>query len=131
MGLSNHLLEKRHRRQIIIDAQHVFEAAHETEARMRLRAFNAKWSEKEPKAVRNFFRGIDACFIYLAYDDSLRISLKTNNPIERYFEEIRRRIIPMRSFNNISSTERIIYGIIAYVLNNQKDMPNNQFTQYA
>ena len=131
MDLANHLLEKRHRRQIIADAQHVFEAAHEIEARKRLRDFNAKWSEKEPKAVRNFFRGIEACFVYLAYDDPLRTSLKTNNPIERYFEEIRRRTIPMRAFNNASSTERIIYGIIAYVLNNPMDMPNTEFTQYA
>jgi hypothetical protein len=31
---------------------------------------------------------------------------------------------PMRSFNNTKSVERIIYGIITYVLNNPTDMPN-------
>ena len=129
MDLADHLFEKRHRRQIIADANRVFGAAHETEARKRLHAFKAKWSGKEPKAVRNFIRGIDACFIYLRYPDPLRTSIKTNNPIERYIEELRRRIIPMRSFNNASSTERIIYGIITYVLNNPMDMPNTEFTQ--
>jgi len=54
--------------------------------------------------------------------------LKTTNPIERYLEEIRRRIIPMRAFNNTKSIERIIYGMIAYVLNQKPDMPYEQFT---
>jgi transposase-like protein len=57
------------------------------------------------------------------YPDPIRTMLKTNNPIERYFQELRRRIIPMRSFNNSKSAERIIYGLIAYVLNQQQDMP--------
>ncbi|MDH3937409.1 MAG: IS256 family transposase [candidate division Zixibacteria bacterium] len=131
VDLADHLLEKRHRRQIIGDANYVFAAAHETEARKRLHLFKAKWRDKEPKAVRNFFRGIDACFVYLGYPEPLRTSLKTNNPIERYIEEIRRRTIPMRSFNNAGSAERIIYGVITYVLNNPMDMPNTEFTQYA
>jgi len=37
----------------------------------------------------------------------------------------------MRSFNNARSVERIIYGIIAYVLNTQSDMPEIHFTQFA
>jgi len=131
MDLGGHLVEKRHRKRIIADALHIFEAVHETEAHRRLRRFGQKWSEKEPKAVRNFFKDIDACFVFFQYPPPLRKSLKTNNPIERSIEEIRRRIIPMRSFNNSKSAERIVYGIIAYVLNQQSDMPKYQFTQIA
>lgn len=131
MDLGNHLADKRHRKGIIADALHIFEVATETEARKRLRGFVDKWAQKEPKAVRNFYKDLDACFVYLDYPEPLRRSLKTNNPIERYIEEIRRRIIPMRSFNNAKSAERITYGIIAYVLNNNPDMPNTEFTQVA
>ena len=131
MDLGDHLAEKRHRNQIIADALQVFETESEIETRQRLRQFEQKWSGKEPRAVRNFFRDIDACLIYQRYQEPWRTSLKTNNLIERYLEEIRRRIIPMRSFNNIKSVERIVYGIIAYVLNNPTDMPNPQFTQFA
>jgi len=131
MDLGDHLAEKRHRNQIIADALQVFEAESEMETRQRMRQFEQKWSGKEPRAVRNFFRDIDACLIYQRYDEPWRTSLKTNNLIERYLEEIRRRIIPMRSFNNTKSVERIIYGIIAYVLNSPTDMPNPQFTQFA
>lgn len=131
MDLGDHLAEKRHRNRIIADALHVFEAESESETRRRLRQFGEKWSQRESRAVRNFFRDIDACLIYQRYDEPWRTSLKTNNLIERYLEELRRRTIPMRSFNNTRSVERIIYGIIAYVLNNPTDMPNPQFTQLA
>jgi len=131
MDLGLHLTDKRHRHRIIADALFIFEATTESEARKRLHLFASRWMNKEPKAVRNFIKGFEYCLVYLEYDDPIRTRLKTNNPIERYFEEIRRRIIPMRAFNNAKSIERIIYGIIVYVLNNNQDMPITQFTQSA
>jgi putative transposase len=115
--LGEHLGDKRHRRRIISDALYVFEGETETEVRQRLRVFVEKWSYKEPKAVKNFIRGFENCMIYLLYPDPLRTMLKTNNLIERQLQELRRRTIPMRSFNNSRSIERIIYGLIAYVIN--------------
>ena len=50
--------------------------------------------------------------------------MKTNNPLERYLEELRRRTNPMRTFASMRSAEPIIYGIIAYVLNNDAEMPD-------
>ena len=76
-------------------------------------------------------RRFEHCLLYLEYPDPIRTMLKTNNPVERYLEEIRRRIIPMRSFNNVKSAERIIYGIVAYVLNQNQDVPNYEFTHLA
>lgn len=129
--LSQHLANKSHRSRIIADALHIFEATTVTPARKRLRLFCGKWWSKEPKAVRNFVRGFEHCLIYLEYPDPIRTMLKTNNPIERYLQELRRRIIPMRSFNNAKSAERIIYGLVAYVLNQTQDVPNHEFTQLA
>jgi len=82
--------------------------------------------------VQVFHRGIEACFTYLTYPPPLHQTLKSTNPIERQIEEFRRRIIPMRSFNNAKSAERIIYGLIAYVLNQKhRDTPIDEFTQDA
>jgi transposase-like protein len=131
MDLAGHLTDKRHRSRIIADALRVFEGETATQVRKDLRSFCDKWSIKEPQAVRNFMRGFEYCLVYLEYPDPIRTMLKTNNPVERYLEEIRRRIIPMRSFNNCKSAERIIYGIIAYVLNQHQDVPNYEFTQLA
>jgi putative transposase len=128
-NLATHLQKKGHQHRIIADALFIFEAATETESRGRLHIFADKWLTQEPKAVRNFIKSFEYCLTYLEYPEPWRTLLKTNNPIERYLEEIRRRIIPMRSFNNARSVNRIIYGIIAYVLNHNSDMPYEQFTQ--
>lgn len=129
--LGQHLVNKDHRNRIISDALHVFEATTATQVRKRLRLFCEMWGSKEPKAVRNFVKGFEYCLTYLEYPDPIRTMLKTNNPIERYIQELRRRIIPMRSFNNSKSAERIIYGLIAYVLNQKQDVPKYKFTQFA
>jgi putative transposase len=129
--MGEHLGDKRHRRRIISDALHVFEGETETEVRKRLKIFGDRWSRLEPKAVRNFIRGFENCLVYLLYPDPQRTMLKTNNLIERQLQELRRRIIPMRSFNNSRSIERIIYGLIAYVINQPQDMPKTEFTQLS
>jgi putative transposase len=129
--IGQHLVEKRHRRRIISDALYVFDGETGTEVRQRLRVFVEKWSYQEPKAVKNFIRGFENCLFYLLYPDPLRTMLKTNNLIERQLQELRRRTIPMRSFNNSRSIERIIYGLIAYVINQPQDMPQTEFTQLS
>jgi putative transposase len=129
--LGQHMLNKAHRNRIISDALHIFEAETATQIRSRLKVFCDRWWLKEPKAVRNFVKGFEYCLTYLEYPEPIRTMLKTNNPIERYLQELRRRIIPMRAFNNSKSAERIIYGLIAYVLNPKQDVPKNKFTQLA
>jgi putative transposase len=131
MSLAGHCEQSRHKRRIVQDALAVFAAQTQTEVRQRLHHFMQTWSDKEPKAVRNFLKGFDYCLTYLDYPEPWRRKLKTNNPIERTIEELNRRLIPMRSFNNTRSIERIVYGLVAYVLNQHQDVPNYQFTQNA
>ncbi|MFH2054336.1 MAG: IS256 family transposase [bacterium] len=130
-GLAKYCEQSRHRRRLVNDALAIFNAEHEKEARRRLRQFREKWSAKEPAAVRNLLKGFESCLTYLDFPEPWRTRLKTNNLIERYLEELNRRIIPMRSFNNVASIERIVYGIIAYVLNQPQEVPEHQFTQNA
>ena len=127
--LGAHLRDRSHRNQIIRHALSVFEADTHTGVRKKLRAFIDRWKPTEPKAVRNFIKGFDYCMTFLEFHQSIRSAIKTNNPIERYIQEIRRRIIPMRSFNNVKSAERIIYGIITVTLNKYCDMPEYLSTQ--
>jgi putative transposase len=131
LDLAHHVSDRRHCRRITADALRVFEGETATQVRKNLRAFCEKWSQREPGAVRSFIRGFEYCLVYLEYPDPIRTMLKTNNLLERYLQEIRRRIIPMRSFNHVKSAERIIYGLVAYVLNQPQDVPHLQFTQLA
>lgn len=49
---------------------------------------------------------------YLKFDEIIQKRIKTNNPQERYIEEIKRRIIPMRSSNNFERLDRLSFGTI-------------------
>jgi transposase-like protein len=129
MDLKPLLVKKGRSHRLIADAFHIFEAMTVTEAGKRLRFYTDRWQKKEPKAVRSLHRDFADCLTYLAYDDPIRTRLKTNNPIERYIQEIERRTVPMRSFTTVSSAERIIYGIIAYVIIHHTGMPKTEFTQ--
>jgi transposase-like protein len=120
-GLATYCERPRHRRRLVNDAPAIFNAQRDKEARQR--QFREKWSAKEPAAVRNLLKGFESCLTYLDFPRSGRTRLKTNNLLERYLEKLNRRIIPMRSFNNVASIERIVYGIIAYVLNQPQEVP--------
>ena len=124
--------DRRHFRSFRLAALRVFEARTEADLRAGLGVFTERWSQREPRAVQAFLRGLDGCLAYLAYPPPLQRRLYNTNLVERYIEEIRRRTIPMRSFNNARSAERIVYGLIAYVLNQKpENMPSCQFTQDA
>lgn len=117
--ISANLLDRAHRSRIARDAAAIYETETERELREALKDFKAKWGLIEPKAVRCFVRGFEQTLTYREFEEPIKTLVKTNNPIERSLEELRRRITPFRKFVNVSSAERIIYGLIAYVLDTQ------------
>ncbi len=130
-NISQNLSDRRHRSQICKDASIIYQAQTDKELRDRLKHFKAKWNNREAKAVRAFIRGFDNTLTFREYNEPYRTSIKTNNPLERYLEELQRRIKPFRKFVNARSVDRIIYGIVAYVLDNRKSENPNNFTQFA
>ncbi|HOZ07496.1 MAG TPA: transposase [candidate division Zixibacteria bacterium] len=73
-----------------------------------------------------------ACFTCLEYPSERHRTPKSTNPIERQIVEFRRRLKPMRSPNNLRSAERIVYDLIAYILDpNLMDRPSEEIAQDA
>jgi putative transposase len=132
-NLAGNLDNFAHRRAILKDASDIYEAESLVELRKNLRRFCAKWSPLEPKAVKNFLADFELTLTYWDYPPPWRTIIRTTNHIERILEEFERRITPMRRFANQKSTERILYGLIFYVLNeNQQDISTaNNFTQLS
>jgi len=126
-NIGQNLFDRRHRSQIVKDAAAIYRAETEKELRDRLKQFRIRWQSKEPKAVRSFIRGFDRTLTYREYPEPVRTKIKTNNPVERYLEELQRRIKPFRKFNNAKSVDRIVYGIVAYVLDYQMIKNNYNF----
>jgi len=90
----------------------IFSSKDKNEALQRQREFIEKWKKKESQAVRSIKFQFNYTITFYDFDRSIINKIRTNNPIERYIEEIRRRTIPMRYFQNEKSFDKLIFGII-------------------
>jgi putative transposase len=104
---------KRHplKRMILKDAKVIWQAASRAEAMRRIGHFRAKWSKAAPRAVKNFIRDIDFCLSYFSLPEPMWRRIRTNNPLDRFFREIRRRVNPMGPFVHRQSASRILFAI--------------------
>lgn len=100
------------REKVSKDLRYVYSSKTKEEAFRRLKEFKSKWKKKEPLAVHSLKYSFSLTLTYLEFDESIQRKIRTNNPMERYIEEIRRRTKPMRIFQNLDSLDRLIYGII-------------------
>ena len=94
-------------------AQAIYLAPTRREAILAFRHFKQCWQGVYPKAVAGLEWDLDsllACFDYPAH---LRSQIRTTNPVERAFREVRRRTRPMSVFTNDASYERIIFALVA------------------
>jgi putative transposase len=123
--ISANLLDRRNRSKIAKDAAAIYETETERELWEALKNFKTRWGLLEPKAVRCFVRGFEQTLTYREFEKPIKTLIRTNNPIERPLEELQRRIKPFRKFVNVTSAEKIIYGLVAYVLDTQLEEKNS------
>lgn len=120
---------RRNRKALMADASWVYDADELRELERRANEFRKKWEDREQSAVRTLFRHLTASTKYFQLPKSLWPIIRTTNKAERFIEEIRRRINPMRSFANVASCERIIFALAMLLAPMEDDMPTNPQTQ--
>ena len=82
------------------------------EARDRLADFATAWRRREPRAVAVLETDFERTLGFLAVPRAHRRWVVTTNPIERLIRELRRRLRPMGTFQNLSSCQRLVYAAI-------------------
>lgn len=100
------------RRRVIRQARKIYAAQDRTEAWRLARQLERRWRSCEPRAIRNFMKGLDRTLGYMDFDRELWPLLKSTNPLERQFGEWRRRLKIMGALPNQASCDRIIFGLI-------------------
>jgi transposase-like protein len=114
-------IKKLNRPHCLKEAKLIFAAESRKEAIKRFRAWEAKWSVEEERAVRCMKKDLFNCLHYYEVDKELWKSIRTTNILERAFREIRRRTRPMNNlFTNEASANRIMYGTSEMLNNNWK-----------
>ncbi len=84
-----------------------------------------KWSALEPEAIKQFEKVNHRMLSKYQFDITLHKELHTNNTIERYFREIRRRIKAMGVFETVKSADKLLFLIIEYLNQRRGSIPTN------
>jgi len=104
----------KNRKHLMKEASHIYKAASRREALARFSVFCKRWKDVEPTAVRNLKQDFADTLAFYDYMDDKRL-ISTTNHLERYLEEIRRRIKVQGYFKNPRSVDYWVYGIIQYM----------------
>lgn len=106
----------KNRKDLMKEASQIYKAPSRREALARFSIFCRRWKDKEPTAVRNLKQDFADTLVFYDYMDDTRL-ISTTNHLERYLEEIRRRIKVQGYFKNPRSVDYWVYGIIQYIDN--------------
>jgi transposase-like protein len=122
-NVDERIRRRKNREELMSDASRVYDAETLGELERRARSFRKKWESREPRAVRTLFRHLEASTRYFQLPREQWHIVRTTNRVERLIGEIRRRIRPMGSFNNVRSCERIIFSLITVLAPVEEDVP--------
>lgn len=125
-------VKKRNEKACLDGAKLIYLAPNRTEAAKRFRAWRDKWIEIEPKAVACLEADIEELLEFFGIPEGFQRTMRTTNPIERVFREVRRRTRTISCFTNRRSVDRMLYAVLTYQ-NKQWDEAYRpkQFTHYT
>lgn len=93
-------------------ARRIYHARSRPAAERALQQWVQAWRRTAPSAVATLLRDWEALLAVYAVTAADWRRVRTTNPIERAFREIRRRTRPMTCFTNLASCDRIIYAVV-------------------
>lgn len=106
-SLADHIADRSHRKALLASAGEIYEDLETPrQARRRLKAWQERWQDREPEAVRAFTFEFEDTLTYLNAPPADRRRVKTTNPIERFIKELNRKIIQIGVFPSAKSWER-------------------------
>lgn len=104
--------KQQRRFEITSDAYDIYQVTLESEAKLRLQAFEQKWQSLEPDAVRTFLNNSDLTFSFYQFDSSLHTHIRTTNHLERLFREFRTKSDEIGAFPNQTSCLTVFWLVV-------------------
>lgn len=93
------------------EAKRIFYQENKEQARQETEAFCLKWAEVIPEAVECLRRDIEDCLTFYDFPREHWRYIRTNNSLERLFEEVKRRTRLMGAFRNERSCILVFYAV--------------------
>lgn len=110
------------------EAKKIYLAETYRQARAAFKAWCDRWQEAAPAAVSCLARDIDELLTCFSLPAERRALVRTTNPLERIFVEVRRRSRPISCFVNQASLERILLAVFCYFNHRWASKPLRHFT---
>ncbi len=105
----------KHRGKLMRQASNIYKATSRQEAIKRFRLFVNQWKNLEPRAVKCFQDEFYNTLNFYDFPKEIRSAISTTNHLERFLEEIRRRIKIQGYFKNERSLNLWIFGLIKHI----------------
>jgi putative transposase len=105
----------KHRAKLMKQASNIYKAASRQEAIKRFRIFVYRWHKVEPRAVKCFKDEFYQTLNFYDFPKEMRSAVSTTNHLERFLEEIRRRIKIQGYFKNERSLKLWVFGLIKHI----------------
>ena len=122
-------VRKRDRDAVVRGARRIYQAPTRRAAISAFWRWAKRWRGTYPKAVGCVETDLEALLAHFKEPPSLRATLRTTNPIERVFREVRRRTKPMTVVNNDDSLERVAYSVFHHLNTQWERKPKKVSTQ--
>lgn len=106
-------VRKRNEKECLSGAKLIYLSENRKEAIARYREWVSRWKEEEAKAAACMTEDIEELLAVFSIPEEHRIKVRTTNPIERVFREVRRRTRTVSCFTNRESIDRMVYSILA------------------
>lgn len=121
--LQNIRYKFKHRAKLMRQASNIYKAASRQEAIRRFRIFVNRWKDLEPRAVKCFQDEFYNTLNFYDFPKEVRSAISTTNHLERFLEEIRRRIKIQGYFKNERSLNLWIFGLVKHINLNPIQQP--------
>ena len=106
---------KKDRHELVEGLRRIYRSAHKTAAKTAFREWKLRWSEKYPQLAANTEEDLGYLLSFYDCQEPHWKYLRTTNPIERVFLELRRRQFGCGAFANRESSERIVFGVFLWL----------------
>jgi transposase-like protein len=114
-NIQDDLIDISHRKDILREAYDIYELSNtKSDALIRFQDFRLRWKEKEPEAIRLFSKNFEDTLRYFDFPEHMRITLRTNNPIEQFIGKLRSWTSKFNYFQGQTNLELAIYTYILY-----------------
>jgi transposase-like protein len=103
------------RKAVIAGLQEIYKAEHLSAAKDAFRRWSARWNERYPVTLQSVREDLGYLLAFYRYPNLHWEYLRTSNPIERVFRELRRQQYGSGAFANRDACNRAVYRVFNWL----------------